>query len=148
MNMVFESMFLFALTLLGIDITIYVLSVTLLRDAIKIFRKTRSSFSTHKEIQSKQVWDSDMQKSIHNIDNINSLSFTNAFTFPCLFFLLAIVTSIAGRYAVEVHNKSDWFSFTAAIVTTLAGIVCLVKTLKAIEEVASADTDEAPTAKP
>jgi hypothetical protein len=65
-----------------------------------------------------------------------------------LFFLLAIVSSIAGRYEVEVHNKSDWFSFTAAIITTLAGIVCLVKTLKAIEEVASADTDETPTAKP
>ena len=142
MDTVFESIFLIALALLGIDITIYVLSVTLLGDAIRLFRETRKSFSTEKELRNKQVWNSDMNKLSHHLENINALSFTNAVTFPCLFFLLTIASSIMGRYTAETQNKSDWWSLAIAIVTIVVGIVFLVRTLKAIEEVSIASADE------
>jgi len=147
MNTVFESIFLFALTLLSIDITIYVLAVVLLRDAIKLFRKVRSSFSTEKELKNEQIRMSDMNKAFHRIDIINALSFTNAVTFPCMLFVLAIASSINGRYIAQTQNKSDWISLTLAIITTIAGIVFLVRTLKAIEEVSIESADEKVTTK-
>ena len=142
MNSVFESIFLIALALLGVSITIYVLSVTLLRNAIRLFHKTRKSLSTEKELQNEQVRLSDMNKLSHHLENINALSFTNAVTFPCVFFLLAIASSIEGCYTIETQNKSDWVAFTVTIITTIVGIVFLVRTLKAIEEVSIASADE------
>lgn len=135
-------MFLIALALIGIDITIYVLAVTLLGDAIKLFYKTRSSFSAEKELQSEQVRLSDINKLSHHVEIINKLSFTNAVTFPCVFFVITVAASVWGRYTAETQNKSDWWSFAIAIITTLVGIGFLVKTLKAIEEVSIASADE------
>jgi uncharacterized membrane protein HdeD (DUF308 family) len=88
-----------------------------------------------------------MNKAFHRIDIINALSFTNAVTFPCMLFVLAIASSINGRYIAQTQNKSDWISLTLAIITTIAGIVFLVRTLKAIEEVSIDSADEKVTTK-
>jgi len=142
MNNVFDSMFLIALALVGIDITIYVLAVTLLGDAIKLFYKTRSSFSAEKELQNEQIRLSDVNKISHHFEIINKLSFTNAVTFPSLFFVIAIMASVWGRYTAETQNKTDWGWFAITIMATLVGIGFLVKTLKAMEEVSVASADE------
>jgi uncharacterized membrane protein HdeD (DUF308 family) len=82
-----------------------------------------------------QVRKADADKMRHHIVNINLLSFTNAVAFPCLFFLLAIASSIFGRYDIESQNKSNWLLVVIAVISILCGIYFLVKTLKAIEEV-------------